>query len=242
MLNYRKTTDLKRLFENMVSREMVVASVFKDNPELESFEFSCRSEYDDNNYSDFIELTRVNEHYVDYEGRYEDDNSYEGPEGIDEEKKSNLPRLNQDVIQALMDVVSTIGNYYGHDEHVIRRSDYVNTKNRTQNSKEEQRYLNSYISKEKIEDEWFLKADPKWAAYYAQDHGKFSKEVETKLFCVDGNMIYALMYAQALKKSLPKHIENYFTTKNLVDPNEKDDIWFKEYLKFKNHLNKTKVK
>lgn len=242
MLNFRKTMDLKRLFERMVSMESVIASVFKDNAELESFGFSCRSEYDDNNYSDFIELTKVNEHRVDYEGRYEDEDHYEGPEGDEEEEKSNLPRLNQSVIHALMDVVSTIGNYYGHDEHVIRRSEYASTKNRTQNSKEEQRYLNSYISKEPIEDEWFLKADPKWAAYYAQDHGKFSKEVETALFCADGRMEYAFMYSQALKKPLPKNIENYFTTKNLVDPNEKDDVWFKEYLKFKNHLNKTKVK
>lgn len=242
MLNYRKTTDLKRLFENTISREMVIASVFKDNPELESFEFSCRSEYDDNSYSDFIELTKVNEYRVDYEGRYEDDDDYGGQESEDDEEKSNLPQLNQEVIYALMDVVSTIGNYYGHDDHVIRRSEYANKNNRTQNSKEEQRYLNSYLSKEPIEDEWFLKADAKWAAYYAQDHGRFNKDLETELFCRDGRMIYAFMYAQAIKKPLSKHIENYFTTKNLVDPNEKDDVWFKEYLKFKKHLEKSKVK
>lgn len=242
MLNYRKTTDLKRLFENTISKEMVIASVFHDNPELESFEFSCRSEYDDNNYSDYIELTEVNEHRVDCEGLYEDDDNYGGPEGDEEEEKSNLPRLNQEVIYALMDVVSTIGNHYGYDDHVIRRGEYKKIKIGNQNSKEEQRYLNSFLSKEPIEEEWFLNVDPKWATYYAQDHGRFSEKVENELFCKDERMIYAFMYSQAIKKPLSEYIENYFTTKNLVDPNDKDNVWLKEYLKFKKSLKKSKAK
>lgn len=240
MLNFRKTMDLKRLFGMMVNMDCVISSVFKDNPELENFEFSCRSEYDDNNYSDFIELTKVNGHSVDYEGNYDDEDGYEGPESDDNE--SDLPRLSKGVVHAIMDVVSTIGNHYGHDDHIIRREEYVNRNIKNGLDKVEKRYLKSYVTKEKIEDEWFLDVDPKWATYYAQDHGKFSKEVENKLFCVESRMEYAFMYAQALKKPLSQHIENYFTTKNLVDPNENDDKWFKEYLKWKQHLEKTKAK
>lgn len=240
MLNFRKTMDLKRLFGNMVKTDCVIASVFRDNLELSNFEFSCRSEYDDNNYSDFVELTKVNGHSVDYEGNYEGEDGYEGP---DSESESDLPRLSRDVAHALMDVVSVIGNNFGHDDHIIRRENYpTNRKCKGDLDKDEQRYLKSYVANEKIEEEWFLKADPKWAAYYAQDHGRFSKEIETALFCDTGRMEYAFMYAQALKKPLPKHIENYFTTKNLVDANEKDDLWFKNYLKFKKHLEKEKVK
>lgn len=240
MLNFRKTTDLKRMFENMVGTDTIIASVFKDNPELEHFEFSCRSEYDDNNYSDVTDLTKVNGHRVDYDGRYSDDSDYAGDEEADD-NESDLPRLNQAVVHAIMEVVSTIASQFGHDDHIIRRSNFSN---RTRNSlsKEEQRYLKSYITKEEIEEDWFLSRPAKWAAYYAQDHGKFSKEAETKIFCVETHMEYAFMYAQALKRPLPKHIENYFTTKNLVDPHEDDDRWFKEYLKWKQNLEKVKSK
>jgi len=241
MLNYRKTMDLKNIFESMVDREAIIKSLFLDIPELDNFQFSVTNEYDDSNYSDQVTLFAINGHYVDYEGRYEDEEDY-GGEREREGDESKLPRIRvSSQISAIMDVAHEIGNYYGYDDHKIEREDFE-SKRLQKIEKERMRYLQSYISKEEIEEEWFLKADPKWACYYAQDHGKFNKEIEEAIFCQEGRMQEAYMYAQAIKKPLNEKIENYFMTKNLISPNENDDIWLKEYLRFKQTLKKPKVK
>jgi hypothetical protein len=237
MLNYNKKSDLKRLFDNIIDTNSLVESVFLDNPDLQSFSFSCISEYDDNNYSDQNNLISVNGHGVDYEGRYEDEDGYEG---IELNEKSNLPRVNSHAVMAIMDVVADIGNYYGYGEdHEITRDSVHNTNRKDRIG---MKYLKSYFSGAEIEEEWFTKHDPKWAAYYAQEHGRFSKEAEVKIFCNPNCMREAFMYAQALNRKLPVHIENFFVTHHVVGTiGKSDDIWLKEYLKFKQHIENKKL-
>lgn len=236
MLQYRKRSEISYLLNKITDYRDIIAGIFLDNPELEHFEFSVRSEYDDNNYSDVCDIVAINGHYVDYDGRYQDDENYQGRE--DEPDRSDLPRMSRMVVEAVMDIVNEYGRSFGHDEHKITRDYALNTAKKSNKGYDRAgtKYLKSYLSKEKIEDSWFLKADPKWAAYYAEEHGRFNKEIETQIFCKKGRMMEAYMYAQALGRPLPKEIETFYTTHHLVDPNENDEMWFKEYLKWKQHL------
>lgn len=238
MLQYRKRSDLQVLLEKITDYRDILAGIFLDNPELEHFEFSVHSEYDDNNYNDVCDIVAVNGHYVDYSGRYQDDEHYQGA-GEDAER-SDLPRMIHPIVEAVIDFVNDYGKTYGQDDHKITREFALadSKKSSRGSDREGAKYLKSYLSKEKIEDSWFLKADPKWAAYYAEENGRFAKEIETKIFCKKGRMMEAYMYAQALKRPLPEEIETFYTTHNLVDPDEGDNLWFKEYLKFKKNLTK----
>ena len=245
MFQYKKMSDLKSILNRILPTSNLVCALFQDNCELESFEFSVSSEYDDNNYSDHIRLCEINGYYVDWDMNYEYEEDYDSSmESIENKEKSNLPKVNRDVCWAISDVVNQIGSEYCYGEHVFLREQYLGKMKIAKDlDKYESKYIFSYLSKQTIPEEWFLTADPKWATYYAEDHGRFSKEVETEIFCAKGRMMYAYMYAQALKRSLPKSIETFWTTSNLVDSNEDDNLWFKEYLKYKkNVLEKTVAK
>jgi len=235
MLQYRKRSDIQYLLEKIVDHNDIIAALFLDNPELEHFEFSVRSEYDDNNYSDVSDIVAVNGHYVDYDGCYVDDENYNGNYEV-EDSKSDLPRMIGPVVSAIIDVVNEYGRTFGHDDHKITREYALSRANKNRADRAGAKYLKSYLSKSKIDETWFLKQDAKWAAYYAEDHGKFRKEIETQIFCQKGNMMDAYMYAQALGRPLSESIENFYTTCNLVDPLDSDVVWFKEYLKWKQNL------
>lgn len=229
MLQYNKKSDLKRLLSRVVNSSHIIQAIFQDCPDLMSFSFEKTSEYDDNNYSDQVRVHKVNDWQVDWEGDYDGD-----------EDESELPKVSEDVCRAVIDAVYEVAQEYDFGDYDIDRSEYQNSdgswKTFENNNKEETKYLNSYLSNSKIEDKWFLKADPKWAAYYAEDHGRFDEKIEAKIFCKRGNMADALMYAEAIKEPLCDAVETFFTTQNLVDPQRSDDKYFKKYLLFKNGL------
>lgn len=237
MLQYSKKSELKRLLSKVVTNDCIIRGIFEDNPDLECFSFEKTSEYDDNNYSDQVVLTSINNHHVDFDGRYEDDDNYEGCESGKE--KSELPKVSRDVVECIMDVIYDLSSDFDYDEHKVNRNSYVN-KSFERLDKEEAKYLNSYLTKTKIEEKWFVK-NVQWAAYYAEDNGPFSKEIEAKIFCKEGRMRDAYMYAQATKAPLSNAIETFFTTRHLVDPNDNDNFWLKKYLLFKNGLKKELV-
>ena len=233
MLRYNKQRDLADVFRFIVNNDSLIRGIFLDNSDLEHFYYACTSEYDDNNYSTYTRLTHVNGHPVDYNWNYVGEEEYEGEYEKDD---SNLPLMNKNVVAALADIVDRIGAEYGYNEqHEIKREDYSDAKRIK--DKVAYRYLKSYFGNEKIEDEWFLKNEPKWAAYYAEENGRFSKEMETQIFCKAGFMQEAFMYAQALNRSLPSHIEDFFMTHSVLGTmDERDLVWFKEYSKFKKEL------
>lgn len=244
MLNFAKRSDLHSLFQQMISKDYLVRSVFEDCPELDHFCFSCSSEYDDNNYSDHVSLQIVNGHKVDYNGRYPDDPDFDDY-GYDENMhKSDLPRVSQAIVDNISYLVNEIGNDYGYSEEItISRDDMMSNKKKNNIDRAGLRYIKSYVSKEKIENEWFLKNPLKWACYYAEDHGRFDKELETLLFMKQGVMREAYMYVQATKKPLPKEIETFFVTHNLLGSEDTNDaVWLKEYLRLKDRLKKEKSK
>lgn len=238
MLNYNKMSDIQHILKNSVSINTLIASVFEDCPDLKYFSFSCTNEYDDNNYSDYTRLIAVNGHRVDYDGEYEEDEVEE----VSEEKKIE----DKSVIESLVNLVHDIGTEFGHgDDLVCRREEYVLSRagRKTKGQKAEMEYVSSYLTGGKLNDDWFLKNDLKFACYYAQDNGAFSKELEMILFCKEGRMFHAYLYAQAIKKPLRPEIENFFVTHNVVGTkkSKEDSEWLKKYLILKESFGKKKV-
>lgn len=236
MLNYNKMSEIQHILKNSVSINTLIASVFEDCPDLKEFCFSCTNEYDDNNYSDYTRLTSVNGHHVDYDGEYEGDEE-EGEEST--EKKIE----DKSVIESLVNLVHDIGTEFGHgDDIVCRREDYTFRKvgKKTKGQKAEMEYICSYLTGDELDKEWFLKNDPKFACYYAQDHGAFGKDLEMILFCKQGRMYHAFLYAQAIKKPLRQEIETFFVTHSVVGTKkaEEDAQWLKKYLILKESFKK----
>lgn len=237
MLNYAKALKIKRVCEKMVPIEHLIASIFEDHPELSVFAYSCTNEYDDNNYSDYTRLVSVNGHTVDYNGEYEEDEDDE-----EEVVESSLPKITDiEVIWELQGVVDSIGTYFDRGEDIkVSREDYLGTKKKKRLNKEELAevdYVISYLSSKKLPDEWFLNNDPEYASFYAQDHGRFSPEMEKQLFAKQGCMRALYMYAQAIGKPISSELETFFVTHNVVgSEDEEDNKCLKKYLALKDRL------
>jgi hypothetical protein len=239
MLNYSKITKIKNVCERFVTIENLIASIFEDNPELVTFSYSCTNEYDDNNYSDYTRLVSINGHSVDYDGEYEED--YADEENVE----STLAKItDKELIWGLQDLVNSIGTHFDRGEDIeLSRDNYAMKKRRRlgKDEKAELDYVISYLSGNDLPDEWFLNNDPEYASYYAQDHGRFSKEMETKLFANKGCMRAVYMYAQAIGKPVLEEIETFFVTHNIVgSENEEDNKYLKKYLALKDTLKKKK--
>lgn len=238
MLNYEKMSEIQHILKNSVSINTLIASVFEDCPDLKEFSFSCTNEYDDNNYSDYTRLIAVNGHRVDYDGEYEED------EADDDDEESKEKKIEDKVvIETLVNLVHQIGTEFGHgDDLVCRREEYVlrKTGKKSKGQKAEMEYICSYLTGGELDKEWFLKNDPKFACYYAQDHGAFSKDLEMILFCKQGRMYHAFLYAQAIKKALRPEIETFFVTHSVVGTKkaEEDAQWLKKYLILKESFKK----
>jgi hypothetical protein len=235
MLNFDKIYEVHCALKKVYTEADMIAAVFADCPELENFNFSVTSEYDDNNYSDMTQLTSINGRPVDYEAEYE-----EGYDDIDDEGKFG-PKVDSATRASLRDLVELVGESFGHsDDHFIKRDVFLSKKKKSfVRGKPEIQYALAHVSGGKIEDEWFLNNDSKYAAFYAEEHGRFSKDMEIKLFTYKGSMCDCFMYAQALRKPLPKHLENYWTARCVLKTESDDDtVHFRKYLAFRESLKK----
>lgn len=238
MLNFEKMCEIKQILQQNFTVENMIRCVFLDHPELECFGFSCTNEYDDNNYSDYTNLRTVNGHAVDYDGEYDEDS----------EPKSDLPRVDRGTVDDLLSLMGIIGTEFGHGEDLeCHRDSYANVSSKSgrisKSEKAQKEYINSWMTKSTLADEWFLKNDTKFASYYAQDHGPFSPELEMKIFGKTGEMRSAYMYAQAIGKPFSEALETFFTTHAVLGSGEDDDGHFlKRYLVLKEHFKKKKEK
>lgn len=234
MINYRKKSDIRFAMTNLVgiSSEELIATLFEDNPNLVSIEFSKSNEYDDSNYYDSCELTAINGYSWDVcEETYAYDDSEDGEDRESLEDKI----VDVEVIAACREMVDLVGKDFGYGEHTLSRNDYAAKRKRTQEEKTIAKYICSFLNKEKIDDEKvFLKAEPKWALYYAHDFGPFKdKDVEHKVFTKKGRMEYAYFYAvHVLKGKLPENIENFYILDSFNKTKEDKD-WLVKYLEFK---------
>jgi hypothetical protein len=234
MIKFDKLYDVKRALENVVSDDEMIAAVFESCPNLKSFGLSKTNEYDDNNYSDHVQLISVNGWRVDYEGNYEDAEEDETAAEVE-----LGPKIEDSVRTTLSELVSVIEESFDYGEEiVIERENHPPTKRKrnhpTRNA--DMIYATSYLSKKKLPDSFFIKNSGKWAVYYALDHGRFKRDLEFKIFAREGSMWEALQYArEVIGGRLPENIENFFIL-NDVDGDEDDHKFLQEYIFWKNGL------
>lgn len=225
MLRFSKLYDIKRSLENVVGSDDLIRAVFEDAPDLQEISFSVTNEYDDNNYSDYVRLTAVNGWTLSYDDEYEDDDV----------QTSDMPKLDEDKVGAIRDLIEIVGKDFGYNEdHKIDRAYALRHKKRKRSSedKAEMKYVLSYFMGKKLPENFFLRTSPKWAIYHALDHGRFKPDTEFKIFARDGYMIDALRYAQEIVKGpLDERIENFFILNSQPDSQDYENL--KKYLKFK---------
>jgi len=232
MIKLDKLLYIKNELERIISPDEIISAAFDGCPELVEFSFRKSNEYDDNNYSDHLELLYVNGHRVDYNGEYEEeDEEYE-----EERKKSSLPKLPNWVGSNLVDLIHEVGNEWDYsDEITVSRENYKNKKSRkSKEDKESRRYLCSHLSGKRLPESFFIKcSNPKLALYYAIEHGRFSSEAEFKILAKEGRMWYALRYAQEIIGGvLPKEIENFFILNDKAEHEDHEKL--QEYIAWKN--------
>lgn len=213
-MKFQKARDLRDAAGRLVGNHELLAALFTELPELKSFRFLKTQEYDDNNYFDSIRLVEVNGHAYGWDG-YEED----------EDEKSDLPRIEE--VDLVDDAVRHVSRDYDFSDREIevRREDYDESKSPNQADLAERRYWGVYLSGGRLPDSFFVKNDPKWAVYYAMDHGRFSENAEFKVFARKGRMRYALEYARVVGR-LAREVENFF----VLDADEDDSVCLKKYL------------
>lgn len=225
MILYQKLRDIKRAGERLVSNRQLTVALFRDIPELESFSFLKTSEYDDNNYFDSTRVTDINGHPYGYEGYEEDE---------DEGCGSKLPKIeNPHLIEDLVDRISD-GYDVSEREITFKREEFQEEE--AEEDSKERTYLASYLSGGKLPMSFFSPKDPRWAVYYALDHGRLPEKTEFRVFAKRGNMHMALEYAKhVIKGRLPDNIENFY----ILDNHEDDQPDLARYLEFIKHGQKT---
>ena len=236
MLNFEKIYSVSQALKQVYGAPDMIAAVFADCPELKSFNFTVTNEYDDNNYSDYSRLTAVNGLGVDYDGDYE-----EILDEDEEQEPGTGPMVDAATRASLRDLVGLISDHYGHsgeddsDSHLVVRDAFPSKSPWKSPSTPEIQYALAHVSGAKIEDGWFLSNESKFAAFYAEDHGRFSEDMETKLFTGIYKMEACLMYAQALRShtcrgGLPKHLEDYWMLQCTLEAKDEDKESFRKYL------------
>jgi hypothetical protein len=201
MIHFSRALDIKRAGSRLIREGELATLLFKSIPELMHFSFVKTQEYDDNNYFDSTRLTEVNGHPYSYDG-YDDEE--------DEETTSDLPRIeNVHMVEHVMDMIAE-DRYHSDEEVVVKREDYEESEDEEERSPEKT-YLASYLSGTELPVSFFLENDPKWAVYYALDHGRFDEEAEFKILARPGEMHLALEYARhVIRGRLPHEVENFY--------------------------------
>jgi hypothetical protein len=233
MIKFDKLLYIKNELGRIVSADEMISSAFEGCPELVEFSFRKSNEYDDNNYSDHLELLSVNGHPVNYDGDYEDQEEQE-----DQREKSSLPKLPNHIGQNLVELVQEVGEEWDYgDEISVNRENYKSrSPRRTKEDKESRKYLASHLLGKRLPESFFIKcSNPNLALFSAVEHGRFSSGAEFKIFAKEGRMWYALRYAQQIIGGvLPEEIENFFLLNDKKE--EEDHERLQEYIAWKTSL------
>ena len=179
--------DAKNALDRAVDMEDLVASLFKDHPDLISFEVSVTNEYDDNNYSDYSRVTTVNGHSIDYEGEHEEE--------YDEEDASDLPKASQEAIERVMLLPEYVQEKWGHGEHTFDRAKYENVRGKMTDHSDALCAI-ALLEGDKVPVDTLLKSMERWVLHHADIHGRYRDEDEYLLFAREDMMGMALVYAE----------------------------------------------
>jgi hypothetical protein len=233
MLKFNKAYEIRELMRRSVRKDNIISAFFEDNPEIEEIKFSYNQEYDDNNYSDYTNLTSVNGYPVNCDTEYdEDDPSCVG--GVDFDR--SLPRVAEEKLEACRELVCMVAEEFGYsyedNDWTLTRASYPPASGPMKGdlNKEESEYLASYLSRTPLPDKWFSRKDAKWACYYALDWGRFSEKTEFKIFAKKGRMRDAFWYAfHVIKGRLPEPVESFF----ILSDGKEDKEWLRRYMEFR---------
>jgi hypothetical protein len=199
MSRFELLHDTKRALERAVDLDDLVPALFADHPELQSFSVDVTNEYDDNNYSDYSRVTRVNGWSVDYDGEYD---------GFAEEEEISTPKASSAAINNVMSIAEYVQDKYGYGEHNFERSIYegrVQKSVRTPNSICAMALLNG----DRVCVDVLLEACDRWTLHHADAHGRYDEADEFALFAREDAMGLALEYAKKFGPLSDKTL-NYF--------------------------------
>lgn len=210
---------MKSEFERVVRSGDLIAAIFADHPDLQSFKVDVINEYDDNNYSDYARTTNVNGWYIDYDGEYDED-----------EEGSEAPKASAAAIEACMGVADQIKDEWGYGDHLFKRSEFSSPRDPKEILASPNLSCILSLSKgEKVPTDVLLECDARWVLSHAELHGRFSPEDEFLLFAREGMMWHAKEYAKQVGPLFEKTL-NYYVLSLKKDDHEYEHL--QEYLEW----------
>lgn len=210
---------MKSEFERTIRSGDLIAALFADHPDLDSFQVDVTNEYDDNNYSDYSRTTKVNGWYIDYEGNYED-----------EEDDPETPKASAAAIEACMEIADQIKEEWGYGDHLFERSGFSSPRDPKEIlSSPNLSCIISLAKGEKVPTDVLLECDARWVLRHAEMHGRFSPEDEFLLFAREGMMWQAKEYAKQVGPLSDKTL-NYYVLSLKADDHEYEAL--QEYLEW----------
>lgn len=213
--------DVKQTLSRVVDLDDLVSALFADYTDLISFQFEVTNEYDDNNYSDYTRLQKVNGWAVDYDGEYED-----------EEEDSELPKASGDAVQQVMAISEYVESKNGYGSHEFHRDDYPaeDSEKRLKNDPNLEA-ATACINGTKVSVETLLKADEKWVIHYARIHGRYSPEDEFTLIARKDMMWIVDDYAELFGPIGEKTLNYFILSLTSEDDNYEQLQDYLEWLK-----------
>jgi len=210
MIECIKSMDIKDALKSESDGESLnlLRDLFVEIPTLRSVGFSKTNEYDDSNYSDYFNVTSINQVGL-------QDSFYVDDEG---EPIKDLPQGTPDKnyeVPFIVSVLESLADEYDYsDDHTITREEVLSRhKQKDSKNKAFSAYYIALKTGEKVKDLSVFKNNPNWALYYSMDilKDRLPKEIES-VFKKD--IKFAYYYAvNVIKDNLPEMIEKHFLQK-----------------------------
>lgn len=214
--------DMKNEFERTVGPRDLISALFHDHPELENFDVSVTSEYDDNNYSDYCRVTKVNGWYVDYDGEFEEE--------FDDQDPHEFPKPSKKAIENCMGVAEYVKSDWGYGDHTFFRKMFSKCRDMKEIVENPNLACIMAIAKGgEVPLNTLLEADQRWIVKYADVHGRYSDEDEFALFAREDMICSARNYAFAHGPLTEKTL-NYFLLS--LNAEEHDYRILQEYMEW----------
>jgi len=192
--------DTKHALNRAVDLDDLVAALFADHPDLQSFSVEVTNEYDDNNYSDYSRVTRVNGYSVDYDGEYEDE--------LAEPDESEHPKASAAAINNIMSITGYVQEKHSYGEHNFERSVYGGRGRKSVGQPDAICAL-ALLNGDRVSVDVLIEAGDRWALHHADAHGRYDEADEFALFAREDAMGLALEYAKKFGPLSDKTL-NYF--------------------------------
>ena len=223
MIHFEKAQTIKNQFSKIISDQDLIRSLFLEMPDLQCFTIEKTNEYDDENYTDYMQVLSVNNYNVDYDLNYEEEEKE-----LDEQ--NNLPKIKEEYLGSFGSLIYDL-NYVEYGETTFSRENYDLNEDSFSKSILENiqrtvsKYAISFISETSLDVDYFVNKHPRYAVYYAMERGRFNPEDEFKIFAQKGRMKQAYEYAKCvIKGNLPEKIENFFILNDSVDEDDHEQL------------------